>query len=161
MWDTRKIYTVSSTKKHIDQMPLYIFDNHINPHYQISKPINACSKNSKGYSNLVMNSSGTRLYANCLNSQIYEFNYSSYNQNHTRIINSTNNLARFADKPSIKYHQNQSNYIKSSLSKCDSFILTGSSDHNAYIYSTNMNSSCDKFRKSMPVIVLKGKSHLN
>lgn len=129
---------------------------------------------SKGYSNIIMNNAGTRLYANCLNSLIYEYNYQTYNQSHTRILNSTNiqkhNLrqaskpaaqvdptpAADGDKPKSRYHTNQSNFIKAKISQCDNYILTGSSDFNAYIYPTNQNSDCDSFRKHLPVIVLKG-----
>lgn len=127
---------------------------------------------SKGYSNIIMNNAGTRLYANCLNSFIYEYNYQTYNQSHTRILNSTN-IQKYhssqaskppaptpadGDKPKSRYHTNQSNFIKSKISQCDNYILTGSSDFNAYIYPTNANSDCDSYRKHMPVIVLKGRS---
>ena len=132
------------------------------------------SKISKGYSNIVLNHSGTRVYANCMNSSIYEYNLVTCNQSHTRVMNSYNIYRSHflaqnggcessgggqeaGDRPKNRYHVNQSNYIKSSISQCDNFILTGSSDFNAYIYSTNRNMNCDKFRKCMPVIVLKGR----
>ena len=169
VWDTRKIYSASSTKKIVDQTPLYIFDNQAkaNPFM----PANIGGKNSKGYSNIILNHSGTKVYASCMNSNIYEYNLHTCNQSHTRILNSYNicksNLVISSiettttitdeTKPKNRYHLNQSNYIKSSISQCDNFILTGSSDFNAYIYSTNRNMNCDKFRKHMPVIVLKGK----
>lgn len=165
VWDTRKMYTITSNKKNYDNSPLYVFDN-------TAKNVNfaaaSTGKSSKGYSSIVMNASRTRLYANCLNNHIYEYNYQTYNQNHVRLLNNLN-ISRHIDnleytktienckeKPENKYHTNHSNYIKASVSNCDNFILSGSSNFNAYIYSTNVNSDCLKFRKHMPVIVLKG-----
>ncbi len=161
VWDTRKIYTCSA-KKYVDQSPLYMFDNQTKT---VANHLPAGGKSSKGYSNIIMNNAGTRLYANCLNSLIYEYNYQTYNQSHARILNSTN-LQKFnagqaskpvgEDTPKTRYHTNQSNFIKSKISQCDNYILTGSSDFNAYIYPTHVNSDRESFRKHLPVIVLKG-----
>ena len=147
VWDIRKIYSSSSARKHVEPLPLHVFDNHLN-----EQPVKLPSK---GYSNLVFNTSRTRLYANCLNGQLYEYNFSTYNQNHTRSLSSCNKMDE-NQKLKLSHHTNQSNFIKSSLSQCENFILTGSSDFNAYIYSTNMNSCSNEFKKQMPVIVLKG-----
>jgi WD40 repeat protein len=107
---------------------------------------------SKGYTNLLFNSTKTLLYANCMNNFLYEFNFVTYNSNHTRSINHKLN-----NKSTATYHINTSNFIRSSLSKCDNFLLTGSSDFNAYIYPTSVNNQfCHRFKKSMPAIVLKG-----
>ncbi len=113
-----------------------------------------------------------------MNSNIYEYNMITCNQSHTRVLNEYNTYrSSLLDqqactensgngsgsseeangRPKNRYHVNQSNYIKSCISQCDNFILTGSSDFNAYIYSTNRNVNCDKFRKFLPVIVLKGR----
>lgn len=164
VWDTRKIYMSSSVKKNVDPSPLYIFDNQIRQDHT-SHLLNLNSKTSKGYSNIIMNHSRSRLYANCMNNYIYEYNYQTYNDHHTRMLNKSNLIKESTSAhknddgtAKKKYHTNQSNYIKSSISQCDKFILTGSSDFNAYIYSTNENSDCQEFRKHMPVIVLKGSS---
>lgn len=153
----------SSVKKNVDPIPLYIFDNQIIQDHS-SQQLNLNSKTSKGYSNIIMNHSKSRLYANCMNNYIYEFNYQTYNYHHTRMLNKSNLIKESTDSQKKdttneikkKYHTNQSNYIKSSISQCDKFIITGSSDFNAYIYSTNENSDCKEFRKHVPVIVLKG-----
>lgn len=138
IWDTRKIYSHSS-KKLVEPVPVQIFD------YQAD----LCTK--KGFSSLTFNSSRTHLYSNCMNNYLYESNMLTYDSNHVRILNQ-------ALRPEVhkNFHLNNSNFIKSSISQCDNFIVTGSSDFNAYIYSTNQNSNLACFRKYMPVIVLKG-----
>ncbi|RNA33956.1 denticleless -like protein [Brachionus plicatilis] len=138
IWDTRKIYSHSS-KKLTDPNPVYAFD------YQTD------SASKKGFSSLAFNSTRTNLYSNCMNNCLYESNMVTYDANHVRVVNE-------ALRPQIhkNFHLNNSNFIKSSLSQCDNFIVTGSSDFNAYIYSTNQNSGQACFRKYMPVIALKG-----
>ena len=143
VWDLRKIY---SSKKIIDQSPLYVFENQSNVSKQTQTP-SLSSKPTKGYSSILFNHSKTKLYANCLNNEIYEYNFLTYNPGHTRGLKSST-------KPA--YHVNKTNFIKSSLSICENFLLTGSSDFNAYIYPTSININCEKFKKFMPVIVLKG-----
>jgi len=147
VWDIRKIHS-SKQKQSIETLPVYIFDNQPLPNQTINK----------GFSNLIFNSSRTRLYANCMNGQLYEYNFSTYNsQMHTRSLSTCNSqLLDEHNKPKLSYHSNQSNFIKSSLSQCENFILTGSSDFNAYLYSTNINCMSDEFKNRMPVIVLKG-----
>ncbi len=127
VWDIRKIHTY---KRNAECQPVYMFDNHLS---------------GKGYSSLAFNSNQTRLYSNCMNNLIYEHDFISYK--HTRSINT------HWKKP---FNVNQSNFIKSCLSNCDNFLLTGSSDSNAYIYSTNLNAGNNEFKRLMPVIVLKG-----
>lgn len=153
VWDIRKIYSSSSAKKHIEPLPLYIFDNQLKKNSSTSSP--TAKLISKGYSNLMFNSYRSKLYANCLNGQLYEYNFATYNQNHTRSLSSCHKLDE-NNKVKLSYHTNQSNFIKASLSQCENFLLTGSSDFNAYIYATNVNSTSSEFRKKMPVIVLKG-----
>lgn len=72
-----------------------------------------------GYSNLVIDSSNLRLYVNCLDNNIYCYNMGTYNTN-----------------PVMTYtgHQNNTFYIKSALSRDGSYLLSGSSDENAYIW---------------------------
>ncbi|CAF0882115.1 unnamed protein product [Brachionus calyciflorus] len=138
VWDTRKIYTSTSKKPH-EPTPVYTFD------YQSDS---ACKK---GFSNLMFNGTRTHLYSNCMNHNLYESNMLTYDSRHTRVVNQ-------ALRPRVhkNFHLNNSNFIKSSISQCDNFILTGSSDFNAYIYSINQNSNLACFKKYLPVIVLKG-----
>ncbi|XP_044749254.1 protein lethal(2)denticleless [Coccinella septempunctata] len=72
-----------------------------------------------GYSNLIIDSENLRLYVNCLDSSIYCYNIGTYNVN-----------------PIMTYtgHQNNTFYIKSALSKDGSYLISGSSDENAYIW---------------------------
>lgn len=74
-----------------------------------------------GFSNLLLNSSGTKLYANCLDNVIYCYN-----------------VATYQPEPVMKYygHKNSTFYVKSSLSNDEVYLLSGSSDNNAYIWNT-------------------------
>ncbi len=162
VWDIRKIH--SSKKQTVETLPVYIFDNQPLPTSSCLTTNNNNNNNlkstNKGYSNLIFNSSRTRLYANCMNGQLYEYNFSTYNNHmHTRSLSAcspNHSLMDEHNKPKLSYHTNQSNFIKSSLSQCENFILTGSSDFNAYLYSTNVNCMVNEFREKMPVIMLKG-----
>jgi denticleless len=148
VWDIRKL-SLSSSKKQIEPLPIHTLD-HLNHQIKLSTATPS-TKNTKGYSNLLFNSSRSRLYANCMNNNMYEFNFVTYNSNHTRSINPSV-ASRDGKTPAAMCHLNTSNFIKSSISKCDNFVLTGSSDFNAYIYSTNINNNSYHFRKYMPVI---------
>ncbi|XP_048526082.1 protein lethal(2)denticleless isoform X3 [Dendroctonus ponderosae] len=72
-----------------------------------------------GCSNLVIDNAGVRLYANCLDSTIYCYNIATYNP-----------------EPMMKYrgHQNNTFYIRASLSKDENYLVSGSTDENAYIW---------------------------
>ncbi|KFV42176.1 Denticleless protein, partial [Tyto alba] len=72
-----------------------------------------------GYSSLVLDSTGANLFANCTNDSIYMFNMTSLR---------TTPVAVFSG------HQNSTFYIKSSISPDDQFLVSGSSDCNAYIW---------------------------
>ncbi|KFP21977.1 Denticleless protein, partial [Egretta garzetta] len=72
-----------------------------------------------GYSSLVLDSTGTNLFANCTDDSIYMFNMTSLR---------TVPVAVFSG------HQNSTFYIKSSTSPDDQFLVSGSSDCNAYIW---------------------------
>lgn len=85
-----------------------------------------------GYSNLVMDNEGVKLYANCLDNTIYCYNMGTY-----------------SNEPVMKYtgHQNNTFYVKSSLCKNGTYLISGSSDENAYIWNT---------KHSHPLVKLTG-----
>lgn len=72
-----------------------------------------------GYSSLDLDSGGCRLFANCTDNVIYEYNCASLDPN-----------------PVATYsgHQNSTYYVKSKLSPDDNYLLSGSSDNYAYIW---------------------------
>ncbi|EDW58725.1 protein lethal(2)denticleless [Drosophila virilis] len=73
----------------------------------------------KGFTNLIVDAAGTRLYANCMDNTIYCYNLVSY-----------------APKPLACYKGllNSTFYIKSCLSPDGKYLLSGSSDERAYIW---------------------------
>lgn len=85
-----------------------------------------------GYSSLLIDNGGIKLYANCLDNTIYCYNIGTYDT-----------------QPAMRYigHQNSTFYVKSSLSKNGEFLISGSSDENAYIWNT---------KYSNPLIKLTG-----
>ncbi|KFR06181.1 Denticleless protein, partial [Nipponia nippon] len=88
-----------------------------------------------GYSSLVLDSTGANLFANCTDDSIYMFNMTSLR---------TIPVAVFSG------HQNSTFYIKSSTSPDDQFLVSGSSDCNAYIWKVS--------EPSLPPRVLLGHS---
>lgn len=114
-WDLRRHYNV--------------YKNNPTPKFVIPYSGNT-SKN--GFSSLVVNEEGTKLYANCLDNCIYCYNVSTYCTEPLMIYNG---------------HQNSSFYIKSCLSKDGEYLISGSSDENAYIWST---------KRSNPMVKLVG-----
>ncbi|NXF49367.1 DTL protein, partial [Oceanites oceanicus] len=88
-----------------------------------------------GYSSLVLDSTGANLFANCTDDSIYMFNMTS---------SRTTPVAAFSG------HQNSTFYIKSSTSPDDQFLVSGSSDCNAYIWKVS--------EPSLPPRILLGHS---
>lgn len=86
----------------------------------------------QGYSNLLIDSTGQKLYVNCMDHNIYCFN-----------------LGVYATQPIISYTglTNSTFYIKSSLSPDDQFLISGSKDEKAYIWNVN---------SSKPILALMG-----
>ncbi|NXK25045.1 DTL protein, partial [Arenaria interpres] len=72
-----------------------------------------------GYSSLVLDSTGANLFANCTDDSIYMFNMTSSRTTPVAVFNG---------------HQNSTFYVKSSTSPDDQFLVSGSSDCNAYIW---------------------------
>lgn len=73
----------------------------------------------KGYTNLLIDNSGLKLYVNCMDHNIYCFN-----------------LGTYSTQPIMQYRglTNSTFYIKSSLSADGQYLLSGSSDEKAYIW---------------------------
>lgn len=115
VWDLRRNYT--SYKKE----PL--------PKHSIPYP---GTSTFKGYTNLMVDEGGVRLYVNCMDNSIYAYN-----------------LASYAAEPLIRYTglRNSTFYIKSSLSPDGQYLLSGSSDEKAYIWNV---------RQSEPLVALVG-----
>ncbi|CAG9862850.1 unnamed protein product [Phyllotreta striolata] len=75
-----------------------------------------------GYSNLFFDNDRLKLYANCLDNVIYCYNINNYD-----------------DIPISTYtgHSNTTFYIKSGISSDGKYLISGSSDDNAYIWNTD------------------------
>ncbi|XP_031633109.1 protein lethal(2)denticleless [Contarinia nasturtii] len=86
----------------------------------------------QGYSNLLIDSTGQKLYVNCMDHNIYCFN-----------------LGVYATQPIISYTglTNSTFYIKSSLSPDEQYLISGSKDEKAYIWNVN---------SSKPILALLG-----
>lgn len=99
VWDLRRCY--SSLKKE--------------PIAKYNLPY-AGNSTLKGFTNLIVDESGSRLYASCMDSNIYSYNISSYSA-----------------VPHMVYSGLQINsfYIKSALSPDGEYLLSGSSDEKA------------------------------
>ncbi|XP_078085953.1 denticleless protein homolog [Mustelus asterias] len=96
-------------------------------HHQDPVPVQSflypgTSARKLGYSSLVLDSKGSNLFASCTDDNIYMFNMTGLK---------TVPVATFNG------HQNSTFYIKASLSLDDQFLLSGSNDHNAYIWKTS------------------------
>ncbi|KFP30292.1 Denticleless protein, partial [Colius striatus] len=103
------------------------------PYKSFSYP--GTSTRKLGYSSLVLDSTGANLFANCTDDCIYMFNMTSLR---------TTPVAIFSG------HQNSTFYIKSSTSPDDQFLVSGSSDCNAYIWKVS--------EPSLPPRILHGHS---
>lgn len=115
MWDLRKNYRAYKR----NPVPKYVI-----PY--------AGATTRNGFSNLVIDRTGVKLYANCLDNTIYCYNIGAFNP-----------------EPLMLYtgHQNSTFYIKSSLSADGLYLISGSSDQNAYIWNT---------KSSLPLVKLTG-----
>uniref|UniRef100_A0A8C1R7D4 Denticleless E3 ubiquitin protein ligase homolog (Drosophila) n=1 Tax=Cyprinus carpio TaxID=7962 RepID=A0A8C1R7D4_CYPCA len=103
MWDLRKNYTAY----YHNPLPLQAY------------PYPGSCTRKLGYSGLSLDSTGSRLFSNCTDDNIYMFNISGLK---------TTPVAVFSG------HSNSSFYVKSSVSPDDQFLASGSSDHHAYIW---------------------------
>ncbi|CAL8107901.1 unnamed protein product [Calicophoron daubneyi] len=106
MWDLRRVFSASSRKKAKPKTVL---------------PYRGVSQKRSGYSDLQLDSLRTRLYANCLDNVVYEYDLTQ----------------SLRTSPIFVYagHQTDSFYIKLDISPDDHHIICGSSDRRAHIYS--------------------------
>lgn len=85
-----------------------------------------CGSSTKnGYTNLIIDDARMRLYASCMDNVIYCFNISTYNA-----------------MPEQRYigHENSTFYIKTCLSPDSMYLVSGSSDKNAYVWNVKYSS---------------------
>ncbi|XP_026551203.1 denticleless protein homolog [Pseudonaja textilis] len=117
IWDLRKNYNVYRQ----EPVPSRVF----------SYPGNSTRK--LGYSNLILDSTGTNLFANCTDDNIYMFCMPSLKNTPVSVFSG---------------HQNSSFYVKSSISPDNQFLISGSSDQCAYIWKVS--------EPQLPPMVLHG-----
>ncbi|KAJ8269858.1 hypothetical protein GJAV_G00107610 [Gymnothorax javanicus] len=103
MWDLRKSYTAL----HQDPTPL------------LSYPYPGTCTRKLGYSGMVLDSTGSNLFASCTDDNIYMFNLMGLRSSPVSVFTGC---------------KNSSFYVKSCLSPDDQFLVSGSSDHHAYIW---------------------------
>ncbi|NP_775348.1 denticleless protein homolog [Danio rerio] len=103
MWDLRRNYTAY----HQNPLPLQAY------------PYPGSCTRKLGYSGLSLDYTGSRLFSNCTDDNIYMFNISGLK---------TTPIAVFSG------HSSSSFYVKSTVSPDDQFLASGSSDHNVYIW---------------------------
>ncbi|XP_074165202.1 denticleless protein homolog isoform X1 [Sminthopsis crassicaudata] len=82
-------------------------------------PYPGSSTRKLGYSSLILDSTGSTLFANCTDDNIYMFNMTGL---------------KTAPVAVLSGHQNSTFYVKSSISPDDQFLISGSSDESAYIW---------------------------
>ncbi|XP_075719409.1 denticleless protein homolog [Rhinoderma darwinii] len=119
MWDLRKNYTAYRQ----DPIPAKCF------------PYPGSNTRKLGYSSLILDSTGTSLFASCTDDNIYMFNVTGIKCDPVSVFSG---------------HQNSTFYIKSSLSPDGQFLLSGSRDHSAYIWQVS--------KPHAPPIMLQGHS---
>ncbi|XP_078675321.1 denticleless protein homolog [Branchiostoma floridae x Branchiostoma belcheri] len=111
LWDMRKNYTAyqcTPIPKHSFQYP-------------------GTRVRRRGFSSLVMDSAGTRLFASCTDSTVYMYNCHSME---------TQPVTTFTG------HTCSSFYVRCALSPCEEYLISGSSDNSAYIWKVNDPEAC-------------------
>ncbi|XP_070576856.1 denticleless protein homolog [Ptychodera flava] len=102
IWDLRKNYNRNKAPT-----PRHVF------------PYAGSSIRKRGFSNLLLDSTSSRMFASCTDNIIYQYD-----------------CAGISTAPVAQYtgHLHSSFYVKASLSPNDEFLLSGSSDDNGYIW---------------------------
>jgi len=118
VWDFRRFYRSGA-----GSTPVHVF------HY----PTQGSNTRLRGYSSLVKDSYGMRLFASCTDDKIYEYDIHNYHSTPVQCWSG---------------HKNTTFYVKTALSPDDQFLLSGSSNDSAYIWQVN--------KPSASPIVLKG-----
>lgn len=90
------------------------------------------STSLKGFTNLTLDSTGQRLYVSCMDHNIYCYN-----------------LGVYATQPVMAYTGifNSTFFVKTCISPDDQYLISGSSDHNAYVFNV---------KRSQPLVKLVG-----
>ncbi|XP_078001283.1 denticleless protein homolog [Glandiceps talaboti] len=99
-------------------------------------PYAGCSTRKRGFSSLILDSTSSRVFASCTDDIIYQYNCAGI---------STTPVARYTG-----HLNNSSFYVKAALSPDDQYLLSGSSDDNAYIWHVG--------KSEKPLFQLKGHS---
>ncbi|BFZ07529.1 hypothetical protein BsWGS_10568 [Bradybaena similaris] len=105
VWDVRKTY-----RRNARAQPVHIF------------PYPGVNTRKYGYSSLVLESQGRRLFASCTDDVIYEYDMASFNPEPVQ---------------TWRGHKNSTFYVKSAMSPDDQYLISGSSDEMAYIWQIN------------------------
>nr|XP_002736642.1 PREDICTED: denticleless protein homolog [Saccoglossus kowalevskii] len=103
MWDLRKNYK----RMNKEPMPKHVF------------PYAGSSARKRGFSNLLLNSTRSCVFASCTDDIIYQYDCAGL---------CTSPVARYTG------HLNSTFYVKAALSSDDNYLLSGSSDDTAYIW---------------------------
>ncbi|KAL4630562.1 hypothetical protein GN956_G15886 [Arapaima gigas] len=105
VWDLRKNYTAH----HHDPVPLQMY----------LYPGSSTRRLGMWYSGLTLDFTGSSLFANCTDDNIYMFNLTGLKTTPVSVFSG---------------HLNSSFYVKSSVSPDNQFLASGSSDHHSYIW---------------------------
>ncbi|XP_028398798.1 denticleless protein homolog B-like isoform X3 [Dendronephthya gigantea] len=103
VWDIRKNYSIIRT----ELQPYHVF------------PYPGSASRKHGYSSLTLDSTKSKLFANCTNDIIYMYD-----------------CVRFQTRPMATFqgHSNATFYVKSSVSPDDQYLMSGSGDGDGYIW---------------------------
>lgn len=121
-----------------------------------------------GFSHICINPFGTKLYANCMDSYIYCFNLNSYDPDpsknffyyyfYPQICLQKRSIyfifSLFLVSAFYGHQMNGSFYVKSSVSHDGAYLMSGSTDKQAYIWNTKNAEMSELAVK--PLVVLPG-----
>ena len=127
IWDTRKTYTNNKNPLAWHTFPF--------PGTSAGAHVRCFSYPGRGFASLILDYSKTRLFANCMDNTIYQYD-----------------CAAFQQKPVAAYrgHRMQTFYIKLAASPCGTYLLSGSSDGMAYIWHTGYHGDTTASTTNIP-----------